>query len=98
MRLMCSRNQDEVELVNNELLKAGIAAEMRREPIADAKGATAVELFVPDARNFFNASKLYARMKDLAARSAEQPETQPKSVASEPPVGTAKPHAEEHSS
>jgi hypothetical protein len=56
MRLMCSQNQDEVELVRNELLKAGIHAEMRREAIAEAVGVTAIELFVPDARNFLDAS------------------------------------------
>src|SRR5262249_22568520 len=98
MRLMCSQNQNEVEVIRNELLKAGIPAEMRREPMAEAMGVTAVELFVPDARNFLNASKLYARMKDRAAGSPGQPATQPQKEVSEPAVGTAKSNAEQPSS
>ena len=91
---MCSRNQDEVEVVKNELLKAGITAELRREPIAEAMGVTAIELFVPDPRNFFNASKVYARIKERAGL----PTTQPQSEIPEPPAATAKPQAEQQSS
>jgi len=95
---MCSRNQDEVEVVKNELLKAGITAEMRRGELSQAIGATAVELWVPDARDFFNASKLFARMKDRAAGSSGEPATEPQAEVAEPRVGTAKPQAEQHSS
>jgi len=97
MRLMCSQNQDEVELVRNELLKAGIHAEMRREAIAEAVGVTAIELFVPDARNFLNASKLYARMKERAAGSSGQPAARPQKQTSEPSA-TAKSNAKQPSS
>jgi len=95
---MCSQNQDEVELVRNELLKAGIHAEMRREAIAEAVGVTAIELFVPDARNFLNASKLYARMKERAAGSSGQPATRPQKQVSEPSPATAKSNAKQPSS
>ncbi len=96
MRLMFSRNQDEVEVVKNELLKAGIAAEIRRDPIADAMGVSAVELWVQDKRSFFDASKLYARMQDRVAGRSGGPATKPKDE-TERRIGVNMPDAERSS-
>ena len=64
MRLMCSPDPAEIEAVRNEFLKAGIAAETRNNPVAEAMGINGVELWVMDERDFFAASKLYAEMQD----------------------------------
>jgi hypothetical protein len=93
---MFSRNQDEVEVVKNELLKAGISSEIRREPMSEAMGVNAVELWVPDPRNFFNASKFYGRLK--AGGTPAEPGTEPQGEVADQPVETAKPDAEQDNS
>ena len=95
---MFSRNQDEVEIVKNELLKFGINAEIRREHKAEALGVSAVELWVPDGQNFLNASKLYARLKGRSAGSSGEPATEPQTEVAEQPAATAKPPAKQHHS
>jgi len=59
-RLMCSRDPAEVEALQNEFFKAGIAVATRSNPVAESLGIGAVELWVTDERDFFTASKLYA--------------------------------------
>src|ERR1043166_2108757 len=63
MRLMCSQNTNEVEAVRRELLKVGIASETRSHAIAEAMGVSALELWVPNERDFSEASKLYAQLQ-----------------------------------
>src|SRR6266566_9022091 len=63
-RLMCSRDPAEVEALQNEFFKAGIAVATRSNPVAESLGIRAVELWVTDERDFFTASKLYAEMRD----------------------------------
>jgi chromosome segregation ATPase len=70
MRLMCSQDRTEVEGVKNELFKAGILAETRNNPVAEALGVSGIELWVQDERDFFNAAKLYARMQDRTSRKS----------------------------
>src|ERR1041385_3900585 len=67
LRLIASENETEIEEVRMELLKAGIASEKRRQLLAEAFGVGAVELWVQNERDFFNASVLYARMQQPAA-------------------------------
>jgi len=64
MRLVCSQDPAEIEAVSNALCKAGIVAETRNNPVAEALGISGVELWVMDERDFFNASTLYAEMRD----------------------------------
>src|ERR1051325_5334169 len=71
LRLMTSGNENEVEEVRRELLKAGIASEKRRHPIAEAFGIGGVELWVENERDFFDASQLYAPMQHLAGNGPE---------------------------
>ncbi len=66
---MCSQNADQVEVVRRELLKAGISAETHA--IAGSRGAGAVELWVPNERDFFEASKLYARLQNWGADTSQ---------------------------
>jgi chromosome segregation ATPase len=61
---MCSQSRDEVELVRNELLKAGIAAETRCNTVAKTLGAPSLELWVADGKDSSEASRLYAQMRD----------------------------------
>ena len=61
---MCSRDPVEVEALQNEFFKAGIAVATRSNPVAESLGIRAVELWVTDERDFFTASKLYAEMRD----------------------------------
>jgi hypothetical protein len=61
---MCSRDPLEVEALQNEFFKAGIAVATRSNPVAENLGIRAVELWVTDERDFFTASKLYAEMRD----------------------------------
>ncbi len=61
---MCSRDRAEVEAVKNELLKAGIVAEARNNPVAEALDISGVELWVHNERDFYNASRLYAEMQN----------------------------------
>lgn len=70
---MCSHDQAEVEAVKNELFRAGIVAESRPNPVADALGVPATELWVQDERDFFDASRLYAEMQDRAAGRIRTP-------------------------
>jgi hypothetical protein len=63
MRLMSSQNRDEVEVVKNELQKAGIASETRCNPVAKSLGVNGVELWVADGRDFPKASRLYAQIR-----------------------------------
>lgn len=74
MRLMCSQDRTEIEAVKNELHKAGIPFEVRSHPVAQSLGLAALELWVPDERDFFNASTLFGRMKSRASRPAAQPQ------------------------
>lgn len=60
---MCSKVRSEVESVKKELFKAGIASEIRTNPLADALRVSRIELWVQHERDFFNASKLYAAMQ-----------------------------------
>jgi len=80
---MCSRNKDEVEAVRNELLKAGIPSEIRPDPISEAMGVSAVELWVQEERNFFDASKLFARIQGRTAGKPIAPATNPQGDSSE---------------
>ena len=64
MKLMCSQDPAEIEAVRNALSQAGIVAETRNNPVAEALGISGVELWVMDERDCFNASKLYAEMQD----------------------------------
>jgi len=95
MRLMCSQNQDEVDLVKNELLKAGIPSETRSHPIAEALGVRGVELWVQDERNFFDAAKLYERMQDRAAGRPPAPATPPQADASQKFTNASEPDAQQ---
>jgi DNA repair exonuclease SbcCD ATPase subunit len=74
MRLMCSGNENEVEAVKSQLLKAGIPAEARRHPIAEAFGVSGAELWVENEHDFHDASKVYAHLKPHGAKSQEAPE------------------------
>jgi len=94
LRLMTSGNENEVEEVKRELLKAGIASEKRRHPIAEAFGVSSVELWVQNQRDFFNASQLYARMEHLVASRPEAAATGQKSETSGGSVGGPKLKAE----
>jgi chromosome segregation ATPase len=67
MKLMCSQNPDDVKVVKNELLKAGIPSETRVQPIAGPAGFGRVELWVENERDFVTASKLYGRIQDRAS-------------------------------
>lgn len=73
MRLMCSGNENEVEAVKSQLLKAGIPAEARRHPIAEAFGVSGAELWVENEQDFHDASKVYAHLKPHGAKSQEAP-------------------------
>ena len=57
----------EIEALKNEFFMAGIVAEIRNNPVAEALGISGVELWVQDERDFFTASKLYAEMQDRAS-------------------------------
>ncbi len=94
---MCSGNQNEVEKVKNELLKAGIASETRRHPIAEAMGVSGLELWVQNERDFFDASKLYARLQDHAANGSHDTATKRKTESSGHSVNGSKPQAESSS-
>src|SRR5206468_2834128 len=71
MRLMCSQNRNEVEAVKKELLKAGIPSETRPHPVAEALGVNGLELWIQNERDFFDASKLYARLQGRAPSNLE---------------------------
>ena len=71
LRLMASGNEKEVEVVRKELLKAGIASEKRRHPVAEGFGVSHVELWVQNEQDFFNASQVYARIQQLAVKGPE---------------------------
>jgi hypothetical protein len=94
---MCSQNPAEVETVKNELLKAGIAAETRPHSLAQELGASGVELWVQDERDFFNAARLLARMQDRAAGRTGGSVANPQEETPERSIGVAKPAAEPHS-
>jgi hypothetical protein len=95
MKLMCSQNQDEVEVVKNELRKAGIAAETRYHPLAEALGVKGVELWVQHERDFFNASKLYARIQEGAAGKTAGTAGKPQRESPKRDVGATGPGAEQ---
>jgi hypothetical protein len=88
---MCSQNQDEVEVVKNELLKAGIASETRCHPMAESLGVRGIELWVQHEQDFFDASKLYARMQERAAGRSGGPAPNPQGKR---PIVAAGPEAE----
>lgn len=72
---MCSGNENEVEAVKSQLLKACIPSEARRHPIAEAFGVSGAELWVENEQDFHDASKFYAHLKLHGAKSQEAPET-----------------------
>lgn len=74
MRLMCSQNQAELDAVIQELAKAGISAETRTHPIAEALGVPGKELWVPNEQDFYTAAKLFARLQAPELLVAQQPE------------------------
>ena len=90
LRLMTSGNENEVEEVRKELLKAGIASEKRRHPIAEAFGVSGVELWIQNERDFFSASQLYARMEHLVANGPEAAANRQKPETSAGSVGGSK--------
>lgn len=90
MRLMSSQNQDEVESLQKELLKAGIASETRCHPMAETLGVNGVELWVQNERDFFDASKLYARMQERGAGKPKVAAGHSKGEAAERYMGAAK--------
>jgi hypothetical protein len=94
LRLISSGNENEVEEVRKQLLKAGIASETRRHPIAEAFSVSGVELWVQNERDFFNASQLYARIQNLAANRPEAADTGQKPKTSVGSVGAPKQKAE----
>ncbi len=94
---MCSRDPAEVEALQNEFFKAGIAVATRSNPVAESLGIGAVELWVTDERDFFTASKLYAEMRDRTSGKCGgatvplQAETPGQHHPKEPEPGKAKP-------
>ncbi len=69
---MCSRDPAEVEALQNEFFKAGIAVATRSNPVAESLGIRAFELWVTDKQDFFTASKLYAEMRDANEPQREE--------------------------
>ena len=94
---MCSRDPVEVEALQNEFFKAGIAVATRSNPVAESLGIRAVELWVTDERDFFTASKLYAKMRDRTSGKCGgatvplQAETPDQLHPKEPELGKVKP-------
>lgn len=74
MRLMCSQNQAELDAVIEELAKAGIPAETRNHPIAEALGVPGKELWVPDEQDFYTAARLFARLQSPELFDTQEPE------------------------
>ena len=87
MRLMCSQNQAEVESVRSELLKAGINVEVRNHPLAERLGVRGIELWVPQERDFVQASRLYEKLQERSSGDSE-------TLGSEPPTPTPEPIAQ----
>lgn len=71
LRLMCSKERNQVEFVKEELLRAGIPAEIRSNPLAAALRVTRLEVWLRDERDFMVASKLYLK---LQARMGDRPD------------------------
>src|SRR5262252_2247769 len=94
MRLMCTGNENDVADVKNELLKAGIPAETRRHPIAEALGVTGVELWVENEQDFHDASEIYARLQLQGANDPEAPQSSRTADTSGRIVGAPKAQAE----
>ena len=86
MRLMCSQNKAEVEAVKKELLKAGIESETRKHSLAESFGVNAVELWVQDERNFFDAANVIARMQVFPRSAPEASLDKPQSESLSRPV------------
>src|SRR5262245_33133171 len=82
MRLMCAGHEKEIELVRNELFKAGIPSETRRHPIAEALGVGGLELWVQNEQDFFKASRVYNRLHGKADNMPETPAPSPKAETS----------------
>src|SRR5215469_11872036 len=93
MRLMCAGHEQEIELVKKELIKAGIASETRRHPIAEALGVNGLELWVQNEQDFASASRLCVHLQGKAANSPEAPPG-PKAETSEACGSGPKPQAE----
>src|SRR5262249_34017146 len=83
MRLMCSRNKDQVKVVRNELLKAGIPSTTRPALLGGAVGAGVVVLWVEAGRIFSDASKFYARIGGGASGGPAAPATNPQADSAE---------------
>jgi len=98
MRLMCTGNENDVADVKNQLLKAGIPAETRRHPIAEALGVTGVELWVENEQDFHDASEIYARLQLQGANDPEAPQSSRTADTSGRIVGAPKAQAEPLSS
>lgn len=81
---MSSKDRTEIESVKKELFRAGIPAEIRSNPLAEALRVTRLELWVQNERDFFNASKVYA---GLQARGNGKSKPSPAPAPGENPAG-----------
>lgn len=71
---MCSSEPREIEWVKQQLFRVGIRSQIRSNPVAQALRVTRLELWVEDDRDYLNASKLYASIKEQASEHARAPE------------------------
>lgn len=90
---MCSPDPTEIEVVKKECFKAGIAVETRSNPVAAALGISGVELWVMDERDFSNASKLYADMRNRTSWRCGGATAHPQAEAPDRCRGLAEPEA-----
>ena len=93
MKLMCSQDPAEIEAVRAALSKAGIVAETRNNPVAEALGISGVELWVMDERDCFNASRLYAEMQDRTSGRCGGATAHPQAEAPGPYIDLDEPEA-----
>ncbi len=82
-------------MVRNELFKAGIRSETRRNPIADALGVDGLELWVEDEQDFSQATELYAELKGGASGKPGIAPASPQVEVPEPAGDAAEPATEE---
>ncbi len=90
---MCSPDPAEIEAVKGEFFKAGILAETRNNPVAEALGIGGVELWVMDEQDFFTASKLYADLRARTSWKCGGAAAYPQAEAPDPSIGLAEPEA-----
>jgi hypothetical protein len=65
VRLMCSKDRQEVETLKTTLFRAGIRSEIRSNPLASAMGITRLEVVVHE-RDLLRASKVRQQLEPLA--------------------------------